>query len=224
MAAASRGGQPGRSARPSAASRACSIRVDGIHGQPPAVDRVLSSLTCHYNCQSIWTHVSRQRRMLARTSARRERVVVVGAGIGRAGRRARSWPRAGCEVTVLERAAAPGGKMREVAVGGARSTPARPCSPCAGCSRRSSPRPAARFADHVTPAPGWRSWRAMPGTRTTAARPVRRHRTLGRRHRRLRRRRRGAAATAQFCRGRPAHLRHAGAPVHPRRAAQPAAG
>ena len=52
--------------------------------------------------------------------------------------------------------------MREVPVGRSGSMPARPSSPCVGCSRRSSPTPArARRLRH--PASGSTCWPAMPG-------------------------------------------------------------
>jgi glycine/D-amino acid oxidase-like deaminating enzyme len=47
---------------------------------------------------------------------------------------------AGHDVTVLERGAAPGGKMREETPGSGRLTPGRPSSRCAGCWTNCSPK------------------------------------------------------------------------------------
>ena len=80
---------------------------------------------------------------------RGQRVIVIGAGIGGLVAALLLAAR-GLAVTVVERAAAPGGKMRRGRSGRRCARRAvRPSSPCAGCSRRSSPPPARLSRDHV---------------------------------------------------------------------------
>ena len=77
--------------------------------------------------------------------ATRRKVIVIGAGMG--GLVAALLSAAhGFDTLVLERAAAPGGKLRELEVEGATSTPVRPSSRCATCSRRCLRKPATSLA------------------------------------------------------------------------------
>ena len=95
----------------------------------------------------------------------RDRVVIVGAGV--AGLvSAFALAARGLDVTVLERGAAPGGKMRQIAIGGSPDRQrARPFSPCAGCSTNCSPRRAG-ISPITSGCSRWTSWRATPGTKT----------------------------------------------------------
>jgi 1-hydroxycarotenoid 3,4-desaturase len=79
----------------------------------------------------------------------RDRVVVIGAGVGGLVG-ALALASRGVAVTVVERAEGPGGKMREVGVGRARLDSGRPCSRCEACSRRSSPEAGASLDAHLT--------------------------------------------------------------------------
>ena len=81
----------------------------------------------------------------------RDRVVIVGAGVGGLVS-AFALAARGLDVTVLERAATPGGKMRQSRSAPARSTAARPFSRCAGCSTNCS-QPPARISPISRPAP-----------------------------------------------------------------------
>ena len=67
----------------------------------------------------------------------KRRVVMVGAGMGGLAASIALSAR-GFQVTTLDAADGPGGKMREIAADGRSSTPVRPCSRCPGYSSRFS--------------------------------------------------------------------------------------
>ena len=95
---------------------------------------------------------------------RQRRVVVVGAGVARSGGRARTGSARTGRHRAGARHAGRAARCAQVAVGPAPDRlPVRPCSPCAGCSRRCSPRPAQRSPTMFACARST-SWRATPGT------------------------------------------------------------
>ena len=99
------------------------------------------------------------------------------------------------------------------------STPGRPCSRCAGCSRSCSQPSGARLDDAPHARAGRRSWPGTPGATDERLDLLRRRGALGRCDRRLRRRRprpRATSTSAQRARG---IYRDAGTALHARIAA-----
>ncbi len=147
----------------------------------------------------------------------RGRVVVVGAGVGGLVA-ALDLAARGVEVLVLERAAAPGGKMREVEVGGAAIDAGPTVFTMRWVFDELFDAAGAALADHLTLQPldvlARHAWRDDQRLDLYADR-----RPLGRRDRRLRRRRRGARLP-RVLRARRSDLRHAGGAVPARLAAE----
>ena len=137
-------GRPAPPARAMAAPSACSIRVVASITRLPA-----SSQNVSFDCHDR-TVISYRQMATGATPFWGDRTAGNAARDGdrggdrRAGRRRSSWPHAARGDGAGARRRARRQDARGRGRRGARSTPARPSSPCAGSSTRSSPRPAAR--------------------------------------------------------------------------------
>ena len=118
---ASPGGQPGRRRRASGRSQGLLDPRHGVHGRPPA-RRHVSASDCHLLLSISYRQLPASGNAVLRGWVEIVRSTARGRDRGRhrrAGRGPASWRRAGLDGHRARAGARPGGKMREVAIGGA---------------------------------------------------------------------------------------------------------